>query len=138
MISSVGIMGFNTSYGAGDNKIRVNHCSNAEPDVFIKWRNPDGSLRDTVTYKIVSEVRNLKSLFFQKVRAGLAEWSGFVYNIKEVGANDNADILVRLLDKTQLQRRVAGLVIPACDEGRILSVSMEIAVRSVYYKSKTL
>ena len=105
---SIGINGTNAT--TSQNLIGVHHFCG--PDGFDKWRNPDGSLKSTVTFRIV-ETGGASNSFVQAVKAGLKEWSGFVYNIQEVGSNE--DVSVRIKDTSGVgpfppRARVAGFV----------------------------
>jgi len=87
-------IGINSVFAASSkNLIGVPHF--CRPDKFEKWRNPDGSLKSTVTFRIV-ETGGASNSFVQAVKAGLREWSGFVYNVQEVGSSE--DISVRIKD----------------------------------------
>lgn len=54
--------------------------------------------------------RELKSSIVKAIKAGIQEWSGFVYNIKEIGQGQTEDITVALKYKTSLGGQVGGIV----------------------------
>jgi hypothetical protein len=118
------------------NLIGVHHlCGD---NVFDKWRNPDGTLRDTVTYKVVDQV-GVSSAILQAVKAGIEEWDGFVYNIQEVDSTDNADITVKILNKVAFDtgnRHNQGVAYGECDGEHKLWAAIELAAKGSLMKHK--
>ena len=78
---------------AQEAEIILSQCNNG---MNAHWLNEDGTLKDTITYKIIVTEHSIPESQIDIVRVGIERWDGFVYNIEEVSANETADIEVTL------------------------------------------
>jgi predicted Zn-dependent protease len=84
----------------------LNQCANG---AYPQWLDEDGAPKDTVTYKLIVKSPNIRESQINAVREGIERWDGFVYNIEEVGADEDADIVVTLAIRAKLEApEVAG------------------------------
>ena len=80
--------------------IRLLQCPNG---INAHWVDEDGTPKDTITYKIIVKAPSIRESQIEAVREGIERWDGFVYNIEEVGANEDADIEVTLAIRAQFE-----------------------------------
>jgi hypothetical protein len=78
---------------AQEAEIILYQCNN---EMNAHWLDEDGTLKDTITYKIIVTKPSILESQIDIVREGIERWDGFVYNIEEVSANEDADIEVTL------------------------------------------
>ena len=78
---------------AQEAEIILSQCNNG---MNAHWLDEDGILKDTITYKINVTAPTIQDSEIDIVREGIERWDGFVYNIEEVSANEDADIEVTL------------------------------------------
>lgn len=84
---------------AQEAEIILPQCNNG---MNAHWSDEDGTLKDTITYKIIVAEPSILESQIDIVREGIERWDGFVYNIEEVSANEDADIEVTLFIGAQL------------------------------------
>lgn len=84
---------------AQEAEIILSQCNNG---MNAHWSDEDGTLKDTITYKIIVAEPSILESQIDIVREGIERWDGFVYNIEEVSANEDADIEVTLFIGAQL------------------------------------
>jgi hypothetical protein len=84
---------------AQEAEIRLFQCNNG---MNAHWLDEDETLKDTITYKIIVTAPRIQEPQIDTVREGVERWDGFVYNIEEVSADEDADIEVILVIGAQL------------------------------------
>lgn len=87
---------------AQEAEIILPQCNNG---MNAHWLDEDGTLKDTITYKIIVTDPSILESQIDIVREGIEQWDGFVYNIEEVSANEDADIGVTLFIGAQSSGR---------------------------------
>ena len=84
----------------------LNQCANG---AYPEWLDEDGTPKDTVTYKIIVKAPSIRESQIDAIREGIQRWDGFVYNIEEVSADEEADIVITVAIRPQLEApQVAG------------------------------
>jgi Matrixin len=80
-------------------EIDIAHCGGEN----AKWReNSDGSLKETITYEIIDEA-DIEQWEEDAVIDGIERWDDHLYNLERVGSDEDADILVTIVDFEDLE-----------------------------------
>jgi hypothetical protein len=88
-----------TAHAAIEAGIKPIQCNYSTPGdgTNARWLNPDGSLKTTLTYKIVKDAVQIKDKQVQAVVNGVEEWNEqSPYTLQRVDSSSNADIVISL------------------------------------------